>query len=114
MSDGIRRDCHCLQGGRTLDKNPKGVTHHLQEAFWFLPTREHAHLQWRELDNLLSIFFCLSLGRSVVSVIHGVDPIILTDVDAVQAWRIDEGGHKIGFQGCDLFGLSSPQLQLTN
>ncbi|ELQ38868.1 hypothetical protein OOU_Y34scaffold00522g23 [Pyricularia oryzae Y34] len=46
--------------------------------------------------------FLLVLGASVI---HGVDPIILTIVDAGQAWRSDERGCKIGFQGWGLFGF---------
>ncbi|TLD29312.1 hypothetical protein PspLS_03793 [Pyricularia sp. CBS 133598] len=128
MSAGIRQNCHCLQGGHSLDKKPKksntppsksisGSGRHEKMRIYSGGTSQSVlgnfAVSWKNklstgspvqtVDRLLhdpgpsiSLFV---LGRLVASVILGVDPIILANVDAGKTWRIDEGGHKIGFQG---------------
>ncbi|KAI7919168.1 hypothetical protein M0657_007266 [Pyricularia oryzae] len=102
MFPGIRQNCHCLQGGGSLDKKPKGATHHHQEAFWHSGSGRHEKMRIAVIAWSGPSIFLLVLGASVI---HGVDPIILTIVDAGQAWRSDERGCKIGFQGWGLFGF---------
>lgn len=55
---GIRQNCHCLQGGGSLDKKPKGATHHHQEAFWHSGSGRHEKMRIAvaDLDNLSSAF----------------------------------------------------------